>query len=180
MASDLRAEDLRAVELATKILPELVRSTFLRAVAAEPARLDDALWGPPPKVNDDALQLLTAEVAALRSMARACITTSEVAELLDITPQAVRRLLRAGRLVGVRVSGRWLLPTWQFTPLAAADVVPDLAPLQEAFPGDAIALSAWVVRHNVELDGRSPFDALLDGDTEAVISAVRGATAAAL
>jgi hypothetical protein len=64
-------------------------------------------------------------------------------------------------------------------PLAAADVVPDLAPLQEAFQGDAIALSTWVVLDNVELDARSPVDALLDGDTEAVVAAARGVNAAA-
>lgn len=179
MAAELRAEDLRAIELAAKILPQPVQSTILRTVAAAEG-LDQALWGTAPEASNAALQLIAAEVVALRSLARDCITTIEAARLLDSTPQAIRRLLRARRLVGIRMSGKWLLPTWQFTPLAVGDVVPDLAQLREAFPGDAIALSAWVVRENVELDGRSPVDALLDGDTEAVISAVRGVTAAAL
>jgi hypothetical protein len=179
VAAELRAEDFRAVELAAKVLPDAVQLTFLQAVAAERTRLDEALWGTAPEGNNDALRLLTAEVVALRSMARDCITTIEAAELLDTTPQTIRRLLRARRLVGFRLSGRWLLPTWQFTLMAEADAVPDLGPLQEAFPGDAIALSAWVVLDNVELDGRSPVDALLDGDTEAVVAAARGATAAA-
>ena len=149
-------------------------------MAREQSRLDSAPWGSAPRGNSDALRLLTAEVVALRSTARDCITTIEAAELLDTTPQTIRRLLRVRRLVGFRMSGRWLLPTWQFTPMAEAEVIPDLALLQELFPGDATALTAWAVTDNVELDGRSPVDALIDGDAESVIAAARAITAAAL
>jgi excisionase family DNA binding protein len=179
MAHQLRADELQAVVAAARLASQAGQEAFLHTLTTNPTGLDPALWGPPPAVHGRALQLLTMELVALRSMARDCMTTTEAAELLGTTAQAIRRLLRTRRLVGLRMSGRWLLPTWQFTPLAEADVVPDLAPLQEAFPGDAIMLSAWVVRDNVELDGRSPVDALLDGDTEAVIGAARGVTAAA-
>jgi hypothetical protein len=176
----LRARELAAVEVANRLAPGVTRSTFLRAVAHDTAPLDSDLWGPSSRSRAEALRLLAAEVSALRKAADAWITTTEAADLLDTTPGVIRRGLRRHHLVGLRLPAGWLLPTWQFTPLAESDVVPDLGPLQHAFPGDAIALSAWVLRDNVELGGRSPVVALLDGDTEAVIAAARGATAAAL
>lgn len=179
MEAKVRARELAAVEIASRLAPADARSAFLRAVAHDAAALDRDLWGPSPRSRAEALQLLAAEVSALRKAADEWITTTESADLLDTTPDVIRRRLLRRHLVGLRMSGRWLLPMWQFTPLAEADVVPGLAALQEAFPGDAVALSAWVVLDNVELEGRPPVDALLDGDIEAVIRAARGVTAAA-
>lgn len=179
MEAKLRARELAAVQIASRLAPADARSAFLRAVAHDAAPLDRDLWGPSSRGQAEALRLLAAEVSARRKVADEWITTAEAAGLLDRRPDVIRRRLRRHDLVGFRTFGRWLLPTWQFTPLAAVDVVPDLAPLQAVFPGDAIALSAWVVRDSVELDERSPIDALLDGDTEAVVAAARGATAAA-
>ena len=39
----------------------------------------------------------------------AYLTAEEVAAELRITAWSVRRLLRAGKLIGVRVGGRWLI-----------------------------------------------------------------------
>lgn len=71
------------------------------------------------------------------------------------------------------------MPMWQFTPEADSGLVPSLKELQEAFPGDGVALSEWVALDNVELGGRAPLHALIDGDDAAVIVAARSTTAVA-
>lgn len=179
MMSRYLGRHLVAVATACTWASTEARAAFLRAVERGGPELDDTLWGAVETVASDALELLAADIRAVRSLSSQCLTTAEAAELLDVSTGTIGRQLRSQTIVGIRLSRRWLVPMWQFTPEADSGLMPSLKELQEAFPGDGVALSEWVALDNVELDGRAPMDALIGGDDTAVIVAARSTTAAA-
>ncbi len=62
------------------------------------------------------------------------------------------------------------LPAWQFHPEAKRGRVEGIGRVAAAFPGGVLGLSAWMSAINPALGGRTPRQALVDGDTDLVVA----------
>jgi hypothetical protein len=112
---------------------------------------------------------------------RWALTTPWVAARLGIDPLRVERLRRAGELFAVRPAGcgDWLYPSWQFD--STRRVRPAVASLLREAREQGIAaarLHELLTRRTGLLGGKRLLDALLEGDEERVLAAVRLAAAA--
>lgn len=151
--TDLAAE-LRSVEPAT-----LVRLRDAAAAAIDEARTDGfdiASLGGPPASSEVRAATLVGEGARREAMAWVladALTREEAADRLGVTPQAISERLKAGKITAIRRGREWRFPAWQFGDDA---VLPGLAKVIGAWPGTALALSAWATRPSVDLDGRAP------------------------
>ena len=101
-------------------------------------------------------------------------TRQQVAELLGVTPQAVSRRRAAGALAAVIRGREYRFPEWQFHDGAT---LPGLGDVIDAYPGGTLALSAWAVTPNPDLDNLSPAAALTRrGGVRRVVEAVHALT----
>ena len=158
------------------------RDAFITSVIGSETELDTALWGREPSAAERrtaSLENLRLEFEARRTVLDESLTRAEVAELLDVSEQAVLDRLESGALIGLKKGREWRLPTWQFNPDAERGFVPGLAELQQVFPGGAVTLSSWVTAPSVDLDGTTPADALAAGHVDQVLLAARRLTGAA-
>lgn len=98
---------------------------------------------------------------------------SEVAEILGISRQAVNKRVQAKTLFALQTPRHGMsFPAWQ---LVDGDVLPGLSAVLKSLDptlGPWMTLAFFVEGH-VALDGRSPLQALRDGDLEAVLRAAR-------
>ena len=163
-------------------VPESDRDGFVTSVVGSEDELDTALWGREPSVAERrtaSLENLRLEFEARRTVLEESLTRAEVAELLDVSEQAVLDRLESGALVGLKKGREWRLPTWQFNPDAERGFVPGLAELQQVFPGGVVTLSSWVSAPSVDLDGATPAAELAAGHVDRVVLAAKSLTAAA-
>jgi hypothetical protein len=87
--------------------------------------------------------------------------------------------LKQRDLVGLKEGRDWRLPIWQFEPDAERGVVPEIRRLRKVFPGGVVSLTRWVTTANPEVDGRTPAEAMADGDVDRVVRVASNLTAAA-
>lgn len=163
-------------------VPESDRDGFVTSVVGSETELDSALWGREPSAAERrtaSLENLRLEFEARRTVLEESLTRAEVAELLDVSEQAVLDRLESGALIGLKKGREWRLPTWQFNPDAERGFVPGLAELQQVFPGGAVTLSSWATAPNIELGGATPAAALAAGHVDQVVLAAKSLTAAA-
>lgn len=126
-----------------------------------------------PKASEDVAARTSAAYAELVS---ASLTTSEAAERLGVSPSRVRQLIAERPLLSVRVSGRRLLPAWQFT--EDGILLPGLADVLASLPADSDPLAVQQRLHSPDVDlanqdaqPRSPLQWLADGgDSTRVIA----------
>jgi hypothetical protein len=152
-------------------------------VDAAPVALDEALWGAAPTETEvaDARRSAQRESEARLGEARAAsVTVEEAAGRAGLSVDAVAAAVAAGQLLTVPAAdGKRLIPTWQ---LAAArgtagvdgPALGRVAELARAFPGSTVALTLWARRPSPDLAGRTPAQALADGDAGAVIATAQG------
>jgi len=100
------------------------------------------------------------------------LATSEAAELLQVSRQAVNKARNKGHLLGVRIGNRFLFPAWQFT--GTGNVLPGLVEVLQAL-GD---IDPWMklrffLRGNKRLKGATALDYLLKGRKQEVLDAAR-------
>jgi len=174
-----RIEDINVILHAMRDM-ELVVSR--PAHDREPAAIDalaDA-WGPPPSEAELADAQRVGEVARESALAGAltgALTRDRAAARLGVTPQAVSERMKAAKLVGLRRGREWRFPAWQFGDDA---ILPGLDEVIDAWPGTPLALSVWAVTPSVDLDGRTPAQALVRrGGPERVLELARALGAAA-
>jgi hypothetical protein len=108
------------------------------ATAESPDDLDDRFWGRGPD-SVTAVKAVFADLsdqfAQRQQLVANGISRDDAAELLSITAQSVTAKLASRKLVGIKVSREWRLPTWQFDRDVPTGVLPDLETLQAVFPG---------------------------------------------
>lgn len=137
----------------------LVRLRDAAAAAIDEAQTDGfdlASLGAAPTPAEVKAATLVGEGARREAMARVladALTRDEAADRLGVTPQAISERLKAGKITAIRRGREWRFPAWQFDDDA---VLPGLANVIGAWPGTALALSAWATRPSVDLDGRAP------------------------
>ncbi|QYL30041.1 hypothetical protein TM48_04602 [Mycobacterium shottsii] len=163
--------------------PASVKAGFVEAVAARDTDgLDESLWGSAPtakEMSGAALQALQEDFVARRELLTMSLSTAEVAELLDISSQAVLDRITSGDLIGLKDGRQWRIPMWQLNAGAQRGFLPGIAQLRHAFPGGIVALSKWAATPNPELGDITPADALVDARIDDVIAVVAKSTAAA-
>lgn len=99
------------------------------------------------------------------------LDAGEVAQLLEISPQAVHQRRSRGTLLAVpRPNGQWVYPRFQFEPVELAQ---RMGPVLAAFSVDEPWTRLSVLLSRAEsLGGKRPLDALREGDLEGAIEAV--------
>ena len=115
--------------------------------------------------------------AALATALDGALTRDAAAERIGVTPQAISDRLKAGKLVGLRRGREWRFPARQF---ADDGILSALDELIDAWPGTPLSLSAWAVTRSVDLNGRTPAQALTRrGGPERVLELAHALAAAA-
>lgn len=174
------ADELAQVEDVDVILHALRDMELVVFRPVRPADTLDEAWGPAPSERELAEAQRIAELAresALTSALAGALTRERAAERIGVTPQAVSERLKAGKLIGLRRGREWRFPAWQF---ADEGTLPLLDALIDAWPGTSLALSTWAVTPSVDLDGRTPAQALMRrGGPERVLELARALGAAA-
>lgn len=105
-------------------------------------------------------------------------TAPVVAEMLQLTRQAVHDRWKNGRMIGFALNETVLFPTWQFDPQQRDGLLPQLGTVlkvlaeNELTPLDRIY---WLTSPRPELNRMTPAEALSHGMEEAVIAQARGA-----
>ena len=108
-------------------------------------------------------------------------STTETAEFLGVTRQALHDRVKRGTLLGVPGRGVTWFPTWQLN-RGKRQVRPVTAELIQAFrdldrPLEAIEIAAWAQRPRADLDDLSPADWIAEerADGNVVTAALRSA-----
>jgi c-di-GMP-related signal transduction protein len=104
------------------------------------------------------------------------IPLTELGGILAEDEAQLQWLVEQGRLVSHDLdgSGEIRVPLWQFS--SDGHIIDGVEDLISSFPGDAIALSQWVVRPCRELSRRIPLAMLMEGKVNAVVRCVQGLT----
>lgn len=107
-------------------------------------------------------RLLSAEGGMLR--------TQEVAFLLDISPQAVHKRRRAGKLIGIAQGlNQYSFPAWQFE---GNHTIAGLEKLLDVLSDhDLLMQVVFILNPNDRLDGQRPLDLLRAGRVNEVLTA---------
>ena len=102
------------------------------------------------------------------------LTAPRVAVLLGTTRQTPHDRVRRGSLLGIVDRGALRFPPWQFDPEGPDRVVAGLPEVVRALDMPPLAKVGWFVRPSPYLEGRTPIQALRDGDRDRVLDAARG------
>ena len=100
------------------------------------------------------------------------LTVNEVAELFGKGRQYPHDRRKAGTLIGIKDSGQWFFPAWQFDPEGPDGVIAGLPQVVKEMRGPISDLGRirWFVTPKPLLEGRTPLLALADGDVDEVIA----------
>ncbi|MDX6453473.1 MAG: dihydropyrimidine dehydrogenase subunit PreA [Gaiellaceae bacterium] len=157
---------------------KLVELLAAATVSSEPEQidedepLDEAVWGAPPPVS----RVRESEKLAInifeqqrKHLLGQLMTTEEFGARAGWPGAAVIDATNRGDIIYFEQDGRLLFPAWQFSSDIGAELLPELRTLRHMFGGDVVALGTWIETAIPELNGRSPRQALADGDVEAVL-----------
>jgi hypothetical protein len=104
---------------------------------------------------------------------RDSISASEAAEKTGRSRQAIERLRRAGRLLGLRVGAQWRYPEWQFSADSPGGVVPGLEEVLQALALSPTGAAFWLLRPAGRLGGHAPIELLRRFRPEPVVDLAR-------
>jgi hypothetical protein len=102
------------------------------------------------------------------------LTGSQVAKLLHTTRQTPYDRVKSGSLLAVYDRGAWRFPAWQLDPEGPDGVVPGLPAVLRALEVGEIAKTSWLSTPNAVLEGRTPIQALKQGEVDRVLDLARG------
>jgi len=161
---------------------EVDREELVRAASA-PSNAELLFWLFEQAALGDALEegpLVRARLRGVRARREllgaegGAVSSGQAAELLGITPQAVDKRRRAGKLLALPVGRAYLYPVWQFDERGRGGVVSGLEEVLRSFGVEEAWMKAsFFLRQNGRLGDKRPLDALRDGEIEAVERAAR-------
>lgn len=111
--------------------------------------------------------------ARRRELLRGALTSTQVAELLGTKRQTPHDRLRSQTLLAVEEHGRWLFPYWQFDAGGPNGVVAGMPDVLKALDISALAKVSWLTTPNPYLEGRTPLQALKEGQIAQVVDQAR-------
>lgn len=94
----------------------------------------------------------------------------EAARRLGVSTNQITNLLRAGDLLALDGPDGPRLPSWQFNPDTRRGRLDGIRHVAAVFCGRVLGLSAWMTTPSQALGGRTPADALADGDVDHVVT----------
>lgn len=121
------------------------------------------------------LETLVRSFALRNELLRDALTASEVAKLLHVSRQTPHDRVESGSLLAVLDKGALRFPPWQFDPNGPDGVVAGLPDVIRALRMPSLVKINWFVRPNPYLEGRSPIEAMRQGEVERVLDTARGA-----
>ena len=113
-----------------------------------------------------------------RALLDGALTASEAARLLGTTRQTPHDRAGKDALLAVMDGGQWRFPAWQFDPDGPNGVIAGLPDVLRALDVSPLAKISWLTLPNPYLEGRTPVQALKDGDRERVVDQARAVGAA--
>lgn len=119
-------------------------------------------------------RVLEASFKEREDILKDALSTQEVADLLGVTRQTPHDRVKRRALLAIEDKGTLRFPHWQFDASGPNGVVPGLAEVLAALNVGALAQARWLTRKSPGLEGRTPMQALRDGDIESVLSEARG------
>lgn len=105
-----------------------------------------------------------------RRLAAESLTREQAAERLAVTPNQITNLVRDRHLAAFDHGGQTLLPAWQFNADSRRGRLEGIDRVAAVFPGWALSLSSWATTPNPALGGRTPAQALAEGDVDRVVA----------
>ena len=122
-----------------------------------------------------ALELRAAQdaFARRRQLLASALTAPEAARLLGTTRQTPHDRAGKGALLAIMDQGRLLFPAWQFDPDGPNGVLAGLPDVLRALDASLLGKASWLMRANPYLEGRTPLQALREGDLERVLDQAR-------
>jgi hypothetical protein len=111
--------------------------------------------------------------ARRRELLRGALSSTQVAELLGTKRQTPHDRLRSQTLLAVEDNGRWQFPYWQFDASGPNGVIAGLPDVLKALDISALAKVSWLTTPNPYLEGRTPLQALKEGQAARVIDQAR-------
>ena len=154
---------------------------MVAGVSGQEGAVSDQFWEPksdfPDRVaSDEALQAVaerndTRVQAAREQLYASGLDLEQAAQRIGVQPNQVNDLLRDGDLLALDGPNGLRLPAWQFDRKARHGRLEGIARVAAEFPGQLLWLSSWMAQPNPVLDGRTPRQAMLDGDVEQVVTA---------
>jgi len=116
-----------------------------------------------------ALTVLQRSFARRRELLEGAITAPQVAKLIGVSRQTPHDRLEKGTLLAVSDQGKPMFPLWQFDPAGPNSVVEGLPSVTQALHATPLGKVRWLTRANAYLDGRTPLEALKQGERERVV-----------
>src|SRR5690625_1883447 len=138
-----------AISAPSADLPGLGAPPDADEVAAAVGRHHTRVWGVRARLYETALDYPT------------------VADRLGVSDRQVSNLVAAGQLLAMDGPHGRRLPVWQFHPDTPKGRLEGIARVAAVYPGRLLGLSGWMVTAHPALGGRTPADALADGDLDA-------------
>ena len=179
---DYRTVALQRGTSATIAAVSRLSNAELRALAQAPSSFDILATLAQHAVNDERQpdDLAHARLQGLQAWRQllqqtgGLLDSAAVAELLALSPAAIHKRYKAHQLLGIREEKRRIMyPALQF---ADDRVVPDLSSVLKILARDHVderAQFRFLAGANSRLDGRTPIQALNDGDLSQVLAAAR-------
>jgi len=173
----LAAADQRlAAKLPLKALGELAVEAEDAAASAASSAGTSPLTGEQQPSSGELRAVRVANLrrsfAERRRLLSDALTVAEVAEMLDVGRQTPHDRRNAGTLLGVKDNGQWRFPAWQFDPEGPDGIVTGLPEAMKALRGPISELGRvrWFVTRKPLLEGRTPIEALRDGNVDDVVA----------
>ena len=179
--SALSAGDRELVD-AARSLSEDMRGTLVRSIRlladssgreTHPTALKLAVgksYSPQERVRLE-LKGLERDFARRRELLEGCIGTSEVVELLKLTPQGVRQRIKQQKLLAILDGGDYQFPLAQFDACGPNGVLEGLDKVLKAMTVSDYARLNWLATPNPIFGDATPFEALRTGEKDRVTAA---------
>jgi CheY-like chemotaxis protein len=117
--------------------------------------------------------------AQRKDLLEGSLTTQAVAKLLGTSRQTPHDRVKAKTLLAIEESGTLRFPHWQFDASGPNGVVPGFSEVLKELDGGPVAQARWFQHPNRVLEGRTPLQAIKDGDLARVLVEARAVGAAA-
>jgi len=122
---------------------------------------------------------VTGDFERREAIVRDALPTAQAAKRLKLSRQGPHDRRREHQLLGVPHNNDWLFPAWQFDGRTRTGVLRDLPPVLEALADlEEWDQAFWLTTPRVELDDRTPVEALRGGKGESILLLARAAATA--
>jgi CheY-like chemotaxis protein len=173
---------LRELTSKSDELGSLVLSTISNVSIARQATGAGAGVSSSPKDDDDRAvrkRVLEAAFRERERLLRDSLSTQEVASLLGVTRQTPHDRAKQRTLLAVEDKNQQRFPPWQFDAFDDNGVVNGLPEVLRALAASPLAQARWLTSTSPVFEGRTPLQALKEGEVERVVNEARGVGAQA-